>query len=84
MFYRTPKIHYDRATHRGRPFYYFAYGAGVSEVIIDTLTGENRVLRADIHPSRSATARSPTVSGGEKYPASAPCESMPAIHRAVA
>ena len=47
-FYRTPKIHYDRATHKGRPFYYFCYGAAVSEVIIDTLTGENRVLRADI------------------------------------
>src|SRR4029078_5915489 len=47
-FYRTPKIHYDRATHRGRPFYYFAYGAACSEVIIDTLTGENRVTRVDI------------------------------------
>ena len=47
-FYKTPKIHYDRAKHRGRPFYYFAYGAAVSEVIIDTLTGENRVLRVDI------------------------------------
>jgi xanthine dehydrogenase large subunit len=47
-FYRTPKIHYDRATFSGRPFYYFAYGASVSEVLIDTLTGEYRVLRADI------------------------------------
>ena len=47
-FYKTPKIHYDRATHRGRPFFYFAYGAAVSEVVIDTLTGENRVLRVDI------------------------------------
>lgn len=47
-YYRTPKIHYDRATHRGRPFFYFAYGAAVSEVAIDTLTGENRVLRVDI------------------------------------
>jgi len=47
-FYKTPKIHYDRATHKGRPFYYFCYGAAVSEVIIDTLTGENRVLRTDI------------------------------------
>jgi len=47
-FYKTPKIHYDRSQHRGRPFYYFAYGAAVSEVIIDTLTGENRVLRTDI------------------------------------
>ena len=47
-FYKTPKIHYDRATFSGRPFYYFAYGAAVSEVIIDTLTGENRLLRADL------------------------------------
>lgn len=47
-YYRTPKIHYDRSTHRGRPFYYFAYGAAVSEVEIDTLTGENRVVRTDI------------------------------------
>ncbi len=47
-FYKTPKIHYDRATHKGRPFFYFCYGAAVSEVIIDTLTGENRVLRTDI------------------------------------
>lgn len=47
-FYRTPKISYDRATFSGRPFFYFAYGAAVSEVIIDTLTGENRLLRVDI------------------------------------
>jgi xanthine dehydrogenase large subunit len=32
----------------GRPFYYFSYGAAVSEVVIDTLTGEARVLRTDI------------------------------------
>jgi xanthine dehydrogenase large subunit len=47
-FYRTPEIYYDRENARGRPFYYFAYGAAVSEVVIDTLTGENRVLRVDI------------------------------------
>jgi len=47
-FYRTPKIHYDRATFSGRPFYYYAYGAAVTEVVVDTLTGENRVLRTDI------------------------------------
>jgi xanthine dehydrogenase large subunit len=47
-FYRTPKIHYDRATFSGRPFFYFACGAAVAEVIIDTLTGEHRVLRVDI------------------------------------
>jgi xanthine dehydrogenase large subunit len=47
-FYRTPKIGYDRKTWSGNPFYYFCYGAAVSEVIIDTLTGENRLLRVDI------------------------------------
>ncbi len=47
-FYRTPKIFYDRDQARGRPFYYFAYGAACSEVIIDTLTGEYKILRADI------------------------------------
>jgi xanthine dehydrogenase large subunit len=47
-FYKTPKIHWDRASGRGHPFYYFAYGAAVSEVAIDTLTGEYRVERVDI------------------------------------
>ncbi|ETW97436.1 MAG: hypothetical protein ETSY1_22670 [Candidatus Entotheonella factor] len=47
-FFRTPKIHYDRETFSGRPFLYFAYGAAVSEVIIDTLTGEYQVPRVDI------------------------------------
>jgi xanthine dehydrogenase large subunit len=47
-FYRTPKIHYDKTTLTGRPFYYFAYGAACSEVAIDTLTGETRVLKVDI------------------------------------
>jgi len=47
-FYRTPKIVWDRIKGQGRPFYYFAYGAAVSEVIVDTLTGENRILRTDI------------------------------------
>lgn len=47
-FYKTPKIHYDPKTRKGRPFFYFAYGAAASEVIIDTLTGEYRVLRVDI------------------------------------
>ena len=46
--YATPKLHYDTATHRGRPFYYFAYGAAVSEVEVDTLTGEYRIRRVDI------------------------------------
>ena len=47
-FYKTPKIHYDAKTLRGRPFYYFCYGAAVSEVAIDVLTGESKLLRVDI------------------------------------
>jgi xanthine dehydrogenase large subunit len=47
-FYKTPKIHYDKHTLTGRPFYYFAYGAACTEVAIDTLTGESRVLKVDI------------------------------------
>ena len=47
-FYRTPKIHYDKTTLTGRPFYYFAYGAACTEVVIDTLTGESKVLKVDI------------------------------------
>jgi xanthine dehydrogenase large subunit len=47
-FYKTPDIHWDREAGRGRPFYYYAYGAAVSEVSIDTLTGEYMVDRTDI------------------------------------
>ncbi len=47
-YYRTPKIQYAPQTLSGRPFFYFSYGAAVSEVIIDTLTGEHKLLRVDI------------------------------------
>ncbi len=47
-FYRTPKIYYDPQTSSGRPFLYFAYGAAVSEVEVDCLTGESRITRVDI------------------------------------
>jgi len=47
-FYRTPKIHWDKDTKLGRPFYYFAFGAAVTEVALDTLTGETQMLRVDI------------------------------------
>ncbi|MEM9579788.1 MAG: xanthine dehydrogenase molybdopterin binding subunit [Pseudomonadota bacterium] len=47
-FYKTPKVAWDRIKGSGRPFFYFAYGASVTEVVIDTLTGENRILRTDI------------------------------------
>ncbi|MEL6954966.1 MAG: xanthine dehydrogenase molybdopterin binding subunit [Pseudomonadota bacterium] len=47
-YYATPKLAWDRIAGRGRPFFYFAYGVSCSEVVIDTLTGENRILRTDI------------------------------------
>jgi len=47
-FYATPKLSYDRATLKGRPFHYFAYGAAISEAAVDTLTGEHRLLAVDI------------------------------------
>ena len=47
-FYSTPKIHFNNKIFKGRPFLYFCYGASVSEVLIDTLTGENKILSVDI------------------------------------
>ena len=46
--YATPGLHWDRERLKGKPFFYFAYGAAVSEVLVDTLTGEHRLLRADL------------------------------------
>jgi xanthine dehydrogenase large subunit len=47
-FYKTPDIHWDQQAMKGEPFFYFSYGAAVAEVAVDTLTGEARVLRADL------------------------------------
>jgi len=47
-FYKTPSLEWDRIRGTGRPFFYFAYGAALTEVAVDTLTGENRILRTDI------------------------------------
>lgn len=47
-FYKTPDLDWDRETGTGQPFFYFANGVAVTEVILDTLTGENRILRTDI------------------------------------
>ncbi len=47
-FYKTPKVEWDRIRGQGRPFFYFAYGVACSEVVVDTLTGEYRILRTDI------------------------------------
>jgi xanthine dehydrogenase large subunit len=63
-FYATPKITWDRVKGRGRPFLYFAYGAAVAEVVIDTLTGENRILRADILHD-TGTSLNPAIDIGQ-------------------
>ena len=47
-FYKTDKINVNTKTLQGRPFLYFTYGAAVTEVIIDKLTGENKILQVDI------------------------------------
>src|SRR4029077_7149503 len=47
-FYKTPKLHWDREKGKGRPFFYYAYGAACSEVVIDILSGEMKVRRVDI------------------------------------
>lgn len=47
-FYKTPDLSWDRIKGTGTPFFYFAQGAAVTEVVIDTLTGENRILRTDV------------------------------------
>jgi xanthine dehydrogenase large subunit len=47
-YYKTPKIHWDGAAMKGRPFFYYAFGAAAAEVAVDTLTGESRVLRVDL------------------------------------
>jgi xanthine dehydrogenase large subunit len=63
-FYRTPKIHFDPAAGRGRPFYYFVWGAAVSEVEVDGFTGQYRLLRSDILED-VGDAISPTVDRGQ-------------------
>jgi xanthine dehydrogenase large subunit len=47
-FYKTPKLKWDRIKGEGRPFFYFSYGAAITEVVTDKLTGEYRILRTDI------------------------------------
>lgn len=63
-FYATPKIVWDRVRGQGRPFFYFAYGAAVTEVVIDTLTGENRILRADLLHD-TGTSLNPAIDIGQ-------------------
>ena len=63
-FYKTPKIHWDGAAMRGRPFFYFSFGAAMAEVAIDTLTGECRVLRADLVQD-CGDSLNPTIDRGQ-------------------
>ena len=63
-YYQTPDIHWDPISCTGSPFYYFSYGAAVSEVVIDTLTGESRTLRTDILQD-CGKSLNPTVDFGQ-------------------
>ena len=63
-FYRTPDIHFDFKTSRGRPFHYYAYGAAVSEVEVDGFTGQFRLLRTDIL-HEAGDSLSPIVDRGQ-------------------
>ncbi len=63
-YYSTPKITWNRVKGEGRPFLYFAYGAAVTEVVIDTLTGENRILRVDILHD-TGTSLNPAIDIGQ-------------------
>ncbi|MFT3839652.1 MAG: xanthine dehydrogenase molybdopterin binding subunit [Myxococcaceae bacterium] len=63
-FYRTPDISYDKATGRGKPFHYFAWGAAVSEVEVSGLTGEHRLRRVDIVHDVGASLV-PTIDRGQ-------------------
>ena len=64
-YYATPNIHYDRASASGRPFYYFAYGAAVSEVLVDTLTGEAGRIRDVVYVGMVTRYVVELDSGGE-------------------
>jgi xanthine dehydrogenase large subunit len=63
-YYRTPEIHYDPATLRGKPFHYYVYGAAVSEVEVDAFTGDCRLLRVDILED-AGTSLSPLIDRGQ-------------------
>jgi len=63
-FYKTPKIEWDRIAGKGRPFFYFAHGIAITEVALDTLTGENRILRADILHDAGASLN-PAIDKGQ-------------------
>ena len=63
-FYRTPNLHFDPQTGKGRPFHYFAYGAAVSEVEIDGFTGQFRLCRVDIVED-AGTSLNPLVDQGQ-------------------
>lgn len=47
-YYRTPGIWYDKSQGRGKPFHYYAFGMALSEVAVDLLTGDVKILRTDI------------------------------------
>ena len=63
-FYKTPKIHWDQNTMKGNPFFYFTWGASISEVVIDAFTGESNVLSANIVQD-CGTSLNPSIDIGQ-------------------
>ena len=63
-FYKTPKIHWDQQNMKGNPYFYFTWGASISEVVIDTFTGENRVLKSYIVQD-CGTSMNPNIDIGQ-------------------
>lgn len=47
-YYRTPNLHWNPETLQGRPFYYYAYGAAISEVEVDGFTGTFKLRQVDV------------------------------------
>ena len=67
-YYRTPGLFFDKTTGKGTPFYYFAYGMAVSQVQLDTLTGDHRILKTyivhDVGDSINAAIDLGQIEGG--------------------
>ena len=63
-FYKTPKIHWDQNTMQGNPFFYFTWGASISEVVIDAFTGESNILSANIVQD-CGTSLNPSIDIGQ-------------------
>ena len=63
-YYKTPKISWDQGKLRGHPYFYFTWGAAISEALLDINTGESRILRADIVQD-CGTSLNPSIDIGQ-------------------